>query len=78
MEELRSFFYAQKGRETKNIEWRWKLCAQELHWHVRNVSSGITTRRRIRKPIQTAWKPKSIVDFAKGILCTRKPNKECG
>ena len=23
--------------------WRWKLCALELLWHVQNVNSGITT-----------------------------------
>ena len=25
------------------IKWRWKLCAQKLHWHVQNVSNVIIT-----------------------------------
>ena len=51
MEEHRSFFYAQKSdfrleRERSHIQrikWRWKSCAQELHWHAQNASSAITT-----------------------------------
>jgi len=58
----------------KRILWRWKLCAQELHWHVQNASSVITTWRRKRKLIRIEWKPKSIADFAESILYTRKPN----
>ena len=49
MEELRSFFYAQiyEKKKVRNnqrkFKWRWKSCAQELHWHVQNVSNVTTT-----------------------------------
>jgi len=50
MEEGGSFFYAQnisgkrkRSEENDILMWRWKLCVQELHWHVQNVNSEITT-----------------------------------
>ncbi len=49
MEEGGSFFYAQNNPDKKEnqgndiLMWRWKLCVQELHWHVQNVNSEITT-----------------------------------
>ena len=52
MEEHRSFFYAQnsfsaekeiRNTQQRNLKWRWKSCAQELHWHVQNANSVITT-----------------------------------
>lgn len=46
MEELRSFFYAQNQRKTetnKKLKWRWKSCAQRLHWHVQNANNVTTT-----------------------------------
>lgn len=52
MEEDRSFFYAQnsfsaekeiRNTQQRNLKWRWKSCAQELHWHVQNANNVITT-----------------------------------
>ena len=43
-----------------------------------SVRIVITTRQRTRKLIQTEWKPRSIVDSARLIHYTRKPNRLLG
>ena len=46
MEELGLFFMLKSMRRSlKKFEfkWRWKSCAQELHWHVQNANNVITT-----------------------------------
>ena len=87
MEELRSFFYAQnqgqnpakrckiKAVTNQQFKWRWKSCAQELHWHVQNANNVITTWLRIRRLILTEWKQRSIADSVKHIRYTKKQNK---
>lgn len=32
-----------RSEENDILMWRWKLCVQELHWHVQSVNSVITT-----------------------------------
>ena len=63
------------GRRQNTTRERWKLCALESHWHVRNVNSVITTRRRIRRIIRTEWKLRNIADSAGNTQCTRRRNK---
>ena len=56
------------------LDWRNRECVRRSHWLVQSVSSVTTTLRRIRRIIRTEWKPRNIVDSAKLILYTRKPN----
>lgn len=37
-------------------------------------NSVITILRKIRKPIRTEWRQRNIVDSARSIQCTKKPN----
>lgn len=53
---------------------RWKLCAQESHWHVQNVNNVTTIRLRIRKLIQNVWKQKNTVNSVNHTHCTKKRN----
>ena len=53
---------------------RWKLCAQESHWHAQNVSSEITTQQKTKRIILTEWRHRSTADSVRNTHCTKKQN----
>ena len=53
-----------------------ELCALKLHWHVQNANNVTTIQQRTKKHIQIEWKLRNIVDSAKLIHYTKKPNKQ--
>ena len=55
-------------------QWRWKLCVQESHWNAQSVSSGITTQRKTKRRIRTAWKPKSTAGSVSATRFIGKPD----